>query len=299
MAELSANPLQRPLEPYLSTSSDITWDLGDFPVCRITRNTPGLDANRRYFDRRDWAQKYFESCHRDAYFRSRWQAATGSWNGKIVVDVGCGPGNVFATVGGKPKTLIGVDVSGGALRMARELGYQSILADAQNLPFISGFAEIVAVNASLHHCDDMDAALSEAARLVAPGGMLITDHDPQLSAWNFRGPARWAWNLRLTAYRWLKKGFHASVEEQTLALQGEIHHVPGSGVTEDLYHRVLGPLNFDVDLCFHNNEVGASALHGEFGRSRFRYRIAQAVSGINPNSRDGALSILCRAKKRH
>jgi hypothetical protein len=99
MAELSANPLQRPLEPYLSTSSDITWDLGDFPVCRITRNTPGLDANRRYFDRRDWAQKYFESCHRDAYFRSRWQAATGSWNGKIVVDVGCGPGNVFATVG--------------------------------------------------------------------------------------------------------------------------------------------------------------------------------------------------------
>lgn len=282
----------------MAPTSPVVWESEDFPVCRIKRSTPGLEANRLYFDRRDWAQKYLDACHRDSGFRSRWQAATGSWNGKVVVDVGCGPGNVFATLGGQPRMLIGVDVSRGALAMASELGYQPVLADAEDLPFISGFADLVVVNASLHHCDDMAKALAEAARLVAPGGLLVTDHDPQLSAWNFKGPASWAWNFRLTGYRWLKRGFHASVEEQTLALQSEVHHVPGKGVTEELYRRVLAPLNFDVEVYFHNNESGASALQGDWGRSRARYRVAQVLSGINPNSRDGALSILCRAKKR-
>ena len=65
--------------------------------------------------------------------------------------------------------------------MAQKIGYMPVLADAQYLPFVSGFADIVTLNAALHHCDDMVQALTEAARLVCPGGLLITDHDPQIS----------------------------------------------------------------------------------------------------------------------
>ena len=289
--------LRSRLAPYLSVAAHVNWDDSNLPVCEIHNRTPGLMANSLYFDREDWARNYFEHCHRDPEFRARWHSATGSWNDKIVVDIGCGPGNVFATVGGQPRLLIGADVSRGALKMAQKLGYQPILADAHALPFVSSFADIVVVNAALHHCDDMARVLAEAARLVAPGGMLVTDHDPQLSAWDFKGPAKWAWDLRLLVYRWLKKGFHRSVEEQALGLQSEIHHMPGSGVTRDLYQDVLTPLGFDVEVYCHNNEVGASALVSDFGRSRARYRLAQVMSGVNPNTPEAALSLLCRATR--
>jgi len=295
----AGNSLRHLLQPYLRATADVRWDEDDLAVCPIVNRSLGLEANSQYFDHEDWAKNYFETCHRDERFRARWLAATGAWDDKIVVDIGCGPGNVFATVGGAPKILIGVDVSRGALLMARKLGYQPLLADAHALPFVSGFADIVAVNASLHHCDDMERVLAEAARLVAPGGLLVTDHDPQLSAWDFRGPARWAWDLRLLIYRWFKKGFHGSSEEQALGLQSEVHHVPGRGVTRDLYARVLIPLGFDIEVYAHNNEVGASALTGDFGRARTKYRIAQALSRVNPNAEEGALSLLCRATRRH
>jgi ubiquinone/menaquinone biosynthesis C-methylase UbiE len=294
---LRQDSLRSLLQPYVAPTADVNWEDENLPTCRIRDRTPGLEANSLYFDNPGWAQDYFDTCHRDAQFRSRWQCATGPWDGKIVVDIGCGPGNVFASVGGSPKLLIGADVSRGALEMARKVGYHPILADAHELPFISGFADIVVVNATLHHCDDMARVLAEAGRLVAPGGILMTDHDPQLSAWNFRGPAKWTWNLRLTVYRWLKKGFHGSTEQQSLGLQSEVHHIPGSGVTQNLYESVLTPLGFDVEIYHHNNEVGASVLQGDFGRARTKYRLAQAISGVNPNSREGALSILCRATR--
>jgi SAM-dependent methyltransferase len=289
--------LRQVLQPYLAKSADVNWDDPELPSCSIRDPSPGLEANSQYFDHKAWAKSYFDGCHRDAGFRTRWQAAAGSWDRKIVIDIGCGPGNVYATVGGAPQLLIGVDVSRGALEMARDIGYRPILADAHALPFVSGFADIVVINASLHHCDDMNRVLAEAARLVAPGGLLVTDHDPQLSAWDFRGPAKWAWNSRLFVYRWLKKGFHGTIEEQSLGLQSEIHHMPGKGVTQELYDNVLIPMGFEVETFFHNNQVGASALLGDMGPARAKYRIAQAISGLDPDSKQAALSIMCRATK--
>lgn len=182
--------------------------------------------------------------------------------------------------------------------MARSVGYTPIVGDAQELPFVSNFADLVVLNAALHHCDDMERVLKEAARIVRPGGLLVTDHDPQFSAWNFRGVAKWLWNFRLTTYLWLKKGFHRSTEEQSLVLQSEIHHEPGDGVTRELFLRVLRPLGFDVELFPHNHDVGSEVLEGKIGRSDPKFRIAQRLSGVNPNSTEAALSLLCRARKR-
>lgn len=286
------------LAPYLKDDAEVNWDNPDMPVCPVRNRTPGLEANVRYFGHPEWAPSYFKFVHRNENFRSRWSAATGPWDNKIVVDVGCGPGNVYATLQGKPKLLIGVDVSKGALDLARPVGYQTILADAQDLPFVSGFADIVVVNATLHHCDDMEKTLKEAARLVAPGGVLVTDHDPQFTAWNFRGLAKLAWNFRLTVYLWMQKGFHRSVEEQSVALASEIHHEPGRGLRPSLFEKILPPLGFDMKLCPHNHNVGESALRGDIGRSSRKYRLAQLFSGLNPNSSEAALSILCRAERR-
>ena len=285
------------LSPFLREGATVDWSNEDLPVCPIRQETIGLDANRRYFNHPEWAENYIKYCHRNDRFRSRWQAASGSWDDKIVVDVGCGPGNVFATVGGHPKLLIGVDVSPGALEMARKLNYVPILADAHDLPFISGFANIVVLNATLHHCDHMDQVLAEAARMVEPGGILVTDHDPQLSAWNFKGLAKLAWDIRLPLYLLLKKSFHRSVEEQSIVLASEIHHEPGQGVTPELFRNVLEPMGFRVELYPHNHDTGEEVLQGQLGRSDRKFRIAQRLSGMNPDSTEAALSILSRATR--
>jgi SAM-dependent methyltransferase len=279
---------------FVKPECKLKW-LDDIASVPIERMTPGLRANQTYFDNEEWAEAYLEHVHRDEKFRARWLAATGDWSGKIVVDIGCGPGNVQATLRQKPRVLIGIDVSLGALKLARQFGYETLQADAQDLPLRSGFADLVIVNAAIHHCDDMEQVLKEAARLVGPGGMLVIDHDPQLSAWNFRGLGLALWKSRLWVYRLTKKGFHRSEGEQSVALASEIHHEAGDGITTEFVMSTLEPLGFGVEIFPHNQTVGAEALEGVLGTASLKLRIGQFLSGINPNSEAAALSLMCRA----
>jgi len=259
--------------------------------------TFGLGANAEYFGHEAWGKLWLDALHRDQEFIDRWSAATGSWDNKIVVDIGCGPGNIYASLGGKPKLLIGVDISYGTLKIAQKLGYMPLLADAQDLPLRSGFADIVVINATLHHVDNMKAVLSEAARLVKPGGILVTDHDTQLSAMDFKGLGYQMWIIRYLIYRLIKRGGHASAYEQRCAIAAEVHQVCGDGVTKDLYYSVLEKQGFDVKIFPHNNTLGAEVLNGNMGRANFKYRLAQRLSGMNPADPSSALSLMCVARK--
>jgi ubiquinone/menaquinone biosynthesis C-methylase UbiE len=263
----------------------------------IDQPSEGLKANAYYFNQQEWAEEYLTYCHRSDEFINRWTAAIGDWSDKIVVDIGCGPGNIFASLKGKPKLLIGIDVAPRSLQMAKELGYIPVSADATNLPFKSGFADIVTLNAALHHCEDMEAVLKEAARLVKPGGLLITDHDPQLSAWDYKGLAKLLWNARLVYYKITGHGFHKTNDQQYWGLACELHHKPGDGVTTQMFKKVLEPSGFEVDVFPHNHTVGAGVLKGEKGKAEFKYRMGNFLSGRNPDSDDSALTLMCVAKK--
>jgi len=265
----------------------------------IPNISAGLEANATYFGNAGWAQEYLDFCHRDEHFRSRWLAAGGDWTGKVVIDLGCGPGNVFATLGGKPELLVGVDVAAGSLELASRLGYTAVLADAAHTPFRSGVADIVVINASLHHCDDMDAVLREGARLVKADGVLITDHDPQLTAWDYKGLARFLWDARLWVYRMTRHGFHKSGSQQSWGLRTEVHHRPGDGVTKEFFERTLEPLGFEVAVYPHNHQVGADALRGDVGPAQWKYRMGNVLSGRDPAAPASALSLMCIARRVH
>ncbi len=285
------------LEPYLKTDHSVRM-VEDMPEANIENPSPGLQANAAYFSHPEWGKLYFESCHRDVAFQKRWHAAAGAWDDKVVVDVGCGPGNVYANLGGAPKLLIGVDVSRGALKMAQAVGYTPLLADAQNMPLRSHIADLVVVNATLHHCDDMVQALRESARLVRPGGTLVIDHDPQLTAWDYKGLALLFYQMRLSVYQLFMPSLHVPRNERLKALDTEIHHCPGDGVTAEMLHSTLKPLGFEVALYPHNQTVGEETLRGEMGTPpHWRYRLGQRLSGINPYSSEAALSIMCVAHK--
>jgi ubiquinone/menaquinone biosynthesis C-methylase UbiE len=288
--------MKNKITPFLKPGVDIK-QTGRYLECKITKPTEAIKANAYYFGNFDWAEEYLTYCHRSDSFKNRWTAALGDWTDKVIVDIGCGPGNIFATLKGNPKLLIGIDVAPKSLEFASDLGYTPVLADATNLPFISGFADIVTLNAALHHCEDMEAVLKEAARLVKPGGLIVTDHDPQRSAWDYKGLAKLLWKARLVYYKIIGHGFHKTSNQQYWALATEIHHKPGHGVTEAMFKKLLGPLGFKVNVYPHNHEVGAEVLDGKKGKAAFKYRIGNLLSGRNPNADSSALSLMCVARR--
>lgn len=87
-------------------------------------------------------------------------------------------------------------------------------------------------------------------------------------------------------------------EERTARQKTEIHNQrPGDGITPELYDQILKPLGFDVKLYPHNHDLGAEVLKGRLGKSSWRLRLSQKLSGINPNAPEAAQSIMCIAKR--
>ncbi|MBD2774095.1 methyltransferase domain-containing protein [Iningainema sp. BLCCT55] len=291
------NSINSEIEQYVSTDAQIDWQT-DIPTCTIPMMTKGMLANINFFGHPVWSRQYLQKCYNNETFKPRWQAAMGSWDGKIVVDIGCGPGNLYAKLGGSPKVIIGVDIARGGLEIAKEIGYTPILADAHHLPFIDQFADIVVANSTIHHCDDMRRMLAEAARIVRPGGLLVTDKDPQKTAWNLKGLALFLRDIRMPIYRLIRSKYYVPPEIRNARWKTEIHNQrPGDGVTPELYHQVLEPLGFEVKLYPHNHDLGAEVLEGKYGRLPLKLRLAQRMSGINPDSPAAAQTIMCVAKR--
>ncbi len=293
------------LLPYLNPDTVVQWDPAEIAIAPLPVYSQGMLANAYFFGNPRWNKKYLEEEHRGSAFCDRWHHAlrrlnddpfdmSSGWDNKVVVDLGCGPGNLFQTLGGTPATLIGVDISYGALRRAQQLGYTALLADAHHLPLQSGIADVVVANALLHHCDDMARVLAEAARLVKPGGYLITDLDPQRSAWDRRGWGLWIQQIKLPNL----PGLGDSVEEQAWRIATEVHNrQPGVGIEASLYSQILTPWGFDVQLYPHNHHVGAEVFLGEKGRSPLKTRLSQRLSGLDPAGAEAAQSIMCVARR--
>lgn len=54
---------------------------------------------------------------------------------------------------------------------------------------------------------------------------------------------------------------------------------------------------FDVKLYPHNHDLGAEVLLGQLGKSSWRMRLSQKLSGMNPDATSSAQSIMCIAKR--
>ena len=94
-----------------------------------------------------------------------------------ILDVGGGTGRAVRSVGA-PERLV-ADPAAGMLSQAREHGLEVVRAEGARLPFDDASVDAVLVVDALHHISDQLGVLTEAYRILRPGGVIIvSEFDP-------------------------------------------------------------------------------------------------------------------------
>jgi ubiquinone/menaquinone biosynthesis C-methylase UbiE len=117
--------------------------------------------------------------------------------GDRLLDLGTGTGGVLRRLAGRadaPREAVGVDRSASMLAAARDLpsAWRLVRADATALPFADESFDVVTAVYLLHLLDPpaRRALIADAARVLRPGGRLITVTVVVL------GQVRWRWRSR-------------------------------------------------------------------------------------------------------
>jgi SAM-dependent methyltransferase len=95
--------------------------------------------------------------------------------GRLTLDLGCGEGRLSRELAGRGHHVVGVEASPTLAQAAREAApeIEVHIADAAALPLADGNADLVVASMVLMNLDDLDAAMGEVARVLAPGGRLV------------------------------------------------------------------------------------------------------------------------------
>jgi SAM-dependent methyltransferase len=96
------------------------------------------------------------------------------WGPRRVLEVGGGQGELAERIVRElGATLTFVDQSERMVDLARARGLDAHVGDVQELPFEDGAFDTVVAAWMLYHVPDVDRALAEIARVLAPGGALF------------------------------------------------------------------------------------------------------------------------------
>ena len=86
-----------------------------------------------------------------------------------ILEIGGGSGRVADEIGATV-----VDPARGMVRQARRRGLETVRASATDLPHPDGSVDAIVVVDAFHHFPEGQRCLSEMARVLAPGGVLVS-----------------------------------------------------------------------------------------------------------------------------
>jgi len=190
--------------------------------------------------------------------------------GLSVLDVGCGTGQSRRIYRDRSGSYIGIDLSLGALRLARRRFPDSswLQADALGLPFRGASFDAVAFSSVLHHIDNRRGALLEALRVLRPGGWAFA-FDPNLlhpAMLLFRHPKSPLYNPQGVSPD--EQPLHPRVLRDDFAAAG--FTALGQRCQSDLPYRQVAPKGLDALLPLYNRadwlweKVGLGRWFGTF-----------------------------------
>lgn len=91
-----------------------------------------------------------------------------------VLDIGCGTGALLEQLTERGDQVWGLDNSQEGLQFCRKRGLTNlVLADATQLPFESGYFDLITAIGIIEHLKDDQAALAEIWRVLKPRGVVI------------------------------------------------------------------------------------------------------------------------------
>jgi SAM-dependent methyltransferase len=127
------------------------------------RNSPGFIAWARTPD-----HDSYDKFHRDLFLPIVPEP------GRRTLDLGCGEGRVSRDLAALGHRMVGLDASTAMVEAAsgRAPSIPVCRADAARIPFADGSFDLVIAFMSLQDVDDVDGAIRESARILAPGGRL-------------------------------------------------------------------------------------------------------------------------------
>lgn len=95
--------------------------------------------------------------------------------GAVLLDLGCGAGLLAPHVARLGYRHVGVDLVPISLNLARQHGVEPVRADVHRLPLASESVDVVSAGEILEHVPDPSTVVSEACRVLRPGGLLVLD----------------------------------------------------------------------------------------------------------------------------
>jgi SAM-dependent methyltransferase len=107
--------------------------------------------------------------------------------GGLVLDVGCGTGQLGSAIASEGYDVFGVDLSPSMVIRARERGIVAFSGVTTALPFAADTFDLAVTVATLHHLETPErvaATVGEMGRVVKPGGFVVLwDHNPANPYW--------------------------------------------------------------------------------------------------------------------
>jgi ubiquinone/menaquinone biosynthesis methyltransferase len=99
--------------------------------------------------------------------------------GKSILDLACGTGDIaFEFANRRARRVVGLDITqamlGAAVRKAPRSGVAFVTADMAAVPFPDSTFDVVTTGYGLRNVPRLESALCEAARVLRPGGVLLS-----------------------------------------------------------------------------------------------------------------------------
>ncbi len=152
---------------------------------RLCKPVPKTKAESEmdYWNSAKSAEGTLANEHYEQFYTTHFGLDDAYYTGKKVIDIGCGPRGTLEWAD-MAAERIGLDPLADSYM---ELGAAQhkmtyVNSGAEEIPFEDGHFDVVCSFNSLDHVDNLDAAIREIKRLVAPGGLflLLTDvnHEP-------------------------------------------------------------------------------------------------------------------------